>query len=52
MTNCPDDNDMACYIDGLLSNDGVRRLESHLLVCDRCREIVVVTKKVIAWIEG
>jgi anti-sigma factor RsiW len=52
MTNCPDDNDMACYIDGSLPDGEVKQLESHLLVCDRCRELVAVTKKVVAWIEG
>ena len=46
MVICPDDNDMACYIDGLLSEDEVRQLERHLLGCDRCREIVGVTRKI------
>ena len=48
MPNCPDDNDMACYIDRLLPDDEVGQLERHLLGCDRCREIVEVTKKVVA----
>lgn len=52
MTNCPNEEDMACYIDGLLSDDEVKQLEKHLLGCDECREIVVVTKKVVAWAEG
>jgi len=52
MADCPDENDMACYIDKLLSDDEVGQIEGHLLGCDRCREIVVVTKKVVAWIEG
>lgn len=47
MANCPNDNDMACYIDGLLPDDEVRQLERHLLGCDRCREIVEVTRKII-----
>ena len=52
MVICPDDNDMACYIDGLLPDDEVRQLERHLLVCDRCREEVEITKKVIALMES
>jgi len=52
MAICPDDNDMACYIDGLLSEAEIRRLERHLLGCARCREEVEVTKKVVAWIEN
>jgi len=47
MAICPDDNDMACYVDGLLPNDGARQLERHLLGCDRCREIVAVTRKIL-----
>lgn len=47
MNNCPNEEDMVCYIDGLLPEDEVRLLERHLLGCDRCREIVEVTRKVI-----
>jgi len=42
---------MACYIDGLLPGDEVRQLERHLFGCDRCREVVAVTKKAVAWVE-
>jgi len=52
MAICPDDNEMACYIAGLLSDNEVTRLERHLLGCDRCQEEVEITKKVVAWIEG
>lgn len=47
MNNCPNEEDMACYIDGLLLEDEVRRLEKHLFECDRCREIIEVTRKII-----
>jgi anti-sigma factor RsiW len=47
MANCPDENDIVCYIDGLLPNGEVKQLEKHLLGCDRCREIVEVTRKII-----
>ena len=52
MDNRSDDNDMVCYIDGLLPDDEVKQLERHVLGYDRCWEIVEVTKKVVAWIEG
>jgi anti-sigma factor RsiW len=52
MANCPNDEDIACYIEGLLSVSEVRQLERHLISCDRCRDIVVVTKKVVDWVEG
>ena len=38
---------MVCYIDGLLPEGEVKQLERHLLGCDRCREAVEVTRKVI-----
>ena len=47
MDNCPNEEDMACYIDGLLPDDELRQLQRHLLDCDRCREIVDVTRKII-----
>lgn len=52
MDICPDDNDMACYIDGLLPEVEVKQMEKHLLGCDRCREIVLVSKKVVVWVKG
>jgi len=52
MAICPDENDVACYVDGLSPDDEVRQLERHLFGCDKCREIVEVTKKVVAWVEG
>ena len=47
MSICPDNNDMACYVDGLLLDDEARQLERHLLGCDRCREEVEVTRKIL-----
>lgn len=52
MINCPDEEDMVCYIDGLLSEVEVKQIEKHLLGCDRCWEIVVVSKKVVVWVKG
>ena len=46
MVICPDDNDMACYIDRLLPDDEVKLLEEHIEGCERCREIVEITKKI------
>lgn len=47
MANCPNEEDMACYIDRLLFEDEVSQIERHLLGCDRCREIVAITKMII-----
>jgi anti-sigma factor RsiW len=52
MANCPNEEDMACYIDGLLSEDEVGRIEKHLLGCARCRETVEVTKEIISQENG
>lgn len=43
MANCPDDNDMACYFDNLLSEDEVQQIEEHSVGCERCREIIEIT---------
>ena len=40
------EEDMACYFDGLLPDAEVRQIEKHLLGCDRCREIVGLTRKI------
>lgn len=47
MNNCPNEEDMACYIDGLLPAAEVRQMERHLLKCCRCREIEEVTRNII-----
>ena len=47
MANCPNEEDMACYIDRLLPEDEVSQLERHLLRCARCREIVAITRMII-----
>lgn len=46
MTLCPDEETMACYIDGLLSKEEIEQAEEHIQACDRCKEIVEVTRKV------
>ena len=48
MLNCPNEEDMACSIDGLLSTEEVKQIEEHLLSCAWCREIVEVTREAIA----
>ena len=47
MATCPDDNDMACYIDGLLPVGEIQQLEKHFIECERCREIVAITRCII-----
>ena len=46
MTLCPDEETMACYIDGLLSKEEAEEVDKHLVICDRCKEIVEVTRKI------
>ena len=48
MTNCPNDNDMACYFDGLLAEDEVEQLEKHFVGCERCREVVAITRQIMS----
>jgi len=47
MNNCPNEEELACYFDGLLPESEVKQLEKHLFEYDRCREIAEVTRKVI-----
>jgi len=37
---------MACYIDGLLFKEEKEQVEKHISFCDRCKEIVEVTRKI------
>lgn len=46
MTPCIDEETMACYIDGLLSEEEIKQVEKHIAICDRCKEIVEVTRKI------
>lgn len=46
MTLCIDEETMACYIEGLLSEEEIKQVEKHIATCDRCKEIVDVTKKI------
>ena len=46
MTPCIDEESMACYIDGLLSEEEIKQVEKHIAACDRCKEIVEVSRKI------
>jgi len=46
MTPCPNEETMACYIDGLLPKEEKEQVEKHIQACDRCKEIAEVTKKI------
>jgi hypothetical protein len=48
MTNCPDDNDMACYFDDLLPDNELGQLEKHFVGCERCSEVVAITKQIMS----
>jgi len=46
MTPCIDEETMACYIEGLLSEEEIKQVEKHIAICGRCREIVDISKKI------
>lgn len=46
MNPCIDEETMACYIEGLLSEEGIKQVEKHTANCCRCREIAEVTSKI------
>ena len=46
MQSCIDEETMACYIDGLLSEEGIKQVEKHIAICDRCKEIVDISRKI------
>ncbi|MCK4547621.1 MAG: zf-HC2 domain-containing protein [Candidatus Eisenbacteria sp.] len=46
MTKCISDEAMAAYVDGRIDPEERRRIESHLVRCDRCIEQIAVLKRV------
>ncbi len=49
--NCPispciDEETMACYVEGLLSEAEIKLVEKHTAICERCKEIAELTKKI------
>ena len=46
ITKCTDEETMACYIDGLLSEEEIKQVGKHIAACDRYKEIVEVTRKI------
>ena len=46
MNLCIDEETMACYIDGPLPEEEIKQVEKHIAACDRCKEIVEVTRKI------
>jgi len=46
ITPCIDEETMACYIDGLLSEEEIKQVENHIAICDRCKEIAEVSRKI------
>lgn len=46
MPPCIDEETMACYIDRLLSGEEIKQVENHIATCDRCKEIVEITRKI------
>ena len=46
MEPCIDEETMTCYIDGLLPEEEIKQVEKHIAICNRCREIVEVARKI------
>ena len=46
ISSCIDEEVMACYIDGLLSEEEIKRVENHAAICDRCRECINISRKI------
>jgi len=46
MAPCIDEETMACYIDGLLSKKEIKQVEKHVALCERCKEIVGISRKI------
>lgn len=43
--SCPDEETLACFIDGLLNKKEQNKLKNHLLKCDRCMEAAALAIK-------
>lgn len=39
---CPDEETLACFVDGLLNKKEQIRIIKHLLGCDKCLETVLL----------
>lgn len=43
---CPDEETLACFVDGLLDKDEEENVKDHLIRCKRCMEVVVLAIKI------
>lgn len=50
--DCLSDEDIASYLDGLLSADERRTIEAHLASCDRCRTLLAESVRALEWVES
>ncbi len=46
MFDCIDEETMVCYIDGLLSEEEMEQVEKHIAICDKCKEVVDISRKI------
>lgn len=46
MTLCIDEETLACCIEGLLSEEEIKQVQEHIATCDRCKEIVDISRKI------
>lgn len=45
--NCPSDEIVACYVDGILPDSEKAAVDDHMLSCSSCRENITIQKEVV-----
>lgn len=43
---CPDEEMLACFVEGLLDDRERGQIRQHLFKCSRCREAVIISFKI------
>lgn len=44
---CPDEETLACFVDGILAGKELKEFNVHLEKCNCCREIIELTQAVL-----
>lgn len=45
--NCPDEETLACFVDGLLAGKELKEFNAHLEKCNCCREVIELTQAIL-----
>ena len=43
---CPSEENLACFVDGLLKGKEARKVKGHLIKCDKCMESVIIAIRI------